>query len=238
MSGDMDRIVLRYLRAQGYSEACSLLEDDILKKKRGAGAAPVATAQNPTPAAEEADSRRPSVASVASSEASTSKAAAEVASAIIAAGDASEKNGGKRSGGSQTEILYWGVFEECPASIVEGYSALDDFVTGSLDFYKMELSTVLFPVFANMYLALTSRYLLKEAGGMMSRWGASHAEHYKEEVAWLRMVTSPEHIDASEYSQRLLRHRFVVPLCTVAYELLNAYMASAGNLPVICILNR
>ncbi len=120
----------------------------------------------------------------------------------------------------------------------QSYALLSDFVSGSLESYKTELYSILFPVFAEAYCSLMARGADEEAKRMMENWSVEHQEHYALEVESLRIIVLPEQVEASEIAQRLKQNRFVVHLCTISYNLLNRFLANTGLLPVIDILNR
>ncbi len=135
-------------------------------------------------------------------------------------------------------ILSWGLLETCPGSVEQSYALLSDFVSGSLESYRTELYSILFPVFAEAYCSLMARGADKEAKKIMDNWSAEHQEHYGLEVESLKMIVLPEQVEVSEIAQRLKQNRFVVPLCAISYNLLNRFLANTGLLVVIDILNR
>ncbi len=144
-------------------------------------------------------------------------------------------NGGR---GKEGSILGWGLLETCPGSVEQSYALLSDFVSGSLESYRTELYSILFPVFAEAYCSLIARGGDEEAKRMMENWGEEHQEHYSSEVESLRMIVLPEQVEVSEMAQRLKQNRFIVHMCTISYNLMNRFLANTGLLPVIDILNR
>jgi WD40 associated region in TFIID subunit, NTD2 domain len=76
----------------------------------------------------------------------------------------------------------WAGLDAHPARIAELYSKLQQFIAGSLETYKPELSSLSFPVFVHCYLELVRKNNVEVARQMMATWGAEHSLHYEEEV--------------------------------------------------------
>eukprot|EP01084_Bolivina_argentea_P163306 284121_1 len=216
----MDRVVLQYLKLKGYTSASARLEEDIRARRPGSVSTPTSYGKS----------------TLAESVSAGSKGLfrnSTTGEGVIS--PSKDVNGGR---GKEGSILSWGLLETCPGSVEQSYALLSDFVSGSLESYKTELYSILFPVFAEAYCSLIARGADKEAKRMMENWSAEHQEHYASEVESLRMIVLPEQVEVAEIAQRLKQNRFVVHLCTISYNLLNRFLANTGLLPVIDILNR
>ncbi|CAM9697375.1 unnamed protein product, partial [Phaeothamnion confervicola] len=137
-------------------------------------------------------------------------------------------------------VIFWGMLEGDPTRIVNSYASLQDFIAGSLELYRTELSTVSFPVFMHLFLDLVSRGFVNEAGAFMERWGGEHEEHYLDEINELRKVKTFEQIAENEFVTRMCdsSNRFVLEMSKPSFQLLHGYATNAGDTIIMTVLNR
>jgi WD40 associated region in TFIID subunit, NTD2 domain len=79
----------------------------------------------------------------------------------------------------------WSGLDTHPARVAELYFMLQEFIAGSLETYKPELSSISFPVFVHCYLELVRKNNVDVARQMMATWSREHSLHYEEEVSRL-----------------------------------------------------
>ncbi|KOC62223.1 Transcription initiation factor TFIID subunit 5 [Habropoda laboriosa] len=85
-----------------------------------------------------------------------------------------------------------------PALYEKAYSELKKFVEGSLDIYKHELGTILYPVLVHMYLELVYNNHSEEAKQLLDKFGGNLEEYYQNDLKRLSNVTKREQMAGNE----------------------------------------
>jgi transcription initiation factor TFIID subunit 5 len=92
-----------------------------------------------------------------------------------------------------------------------------------------ELLRVLYPVFVHCYLELLRGRSPALARELLSRFGSEHEVLHAHELRQLGALFTEEHAAASPLAATFQANRFTVALCRYAFELLMAFLQSAGD---------
>lgn len=85
-----------------------------------------------------------------------------------------------------------------PKVYLRAYEELQNFVEGSLDTYKHELGTILYPVFVHMYLELVYNNHEELAVQFMARFRDCQESYYQDDIQRISYVTKREHMSGNE----------------------------------------
>ncbi|KAJ1553851.1 hypothetical protein HK405_006727, partial [Cladochytrium tenue] len=99
-----------------------------------------------------------------------------------------------------------------PSAYRHSYGRLRKWVEDSLEKYRMELSSVLFPIFAHTYIDLVNRGMTEQARQFMDLYKAEHAENHSSEVMRLSSVTTAELGRENDLVQSFLSNRYCVSM--------------------------
>ncbi|KAJ3075974.1 Transcription initiation factor TFIID subunit 5 [Podochytrium sp. JEL0797] len=125
-----------------------------------------------------------------------------------------------------------------PNPYEHSYQRLEKWVADSLEKYRPELSTVLFPLFTHAYLDLISRSLTTEAKHFLDSHRKGHLELHSAEVVRLASITTPEHVKVNELAVQFMSTRYTVRMTRYAFELLLAFLQDNKFMLLTRLLNR
>lgn len=114
---------------------------------------------------------------------------------------------------------------------------LRDWIEESLDAYKPEMRSVLFPLFVSCYLSLVRARERELALLFYSEFQQDHALCHRRELNELSQLTLPEHLDLSPLVKRLEASRWEVKISAYAHALLLHTIHSRGLAPLLHALN-
>lgn len=129
----------------------------------------------------------------------------------------------------------------------ESYCELRDWIDGSLDIYKAELHTVLYPLLVHCFLEIVRREHWKEARAFLARSSAefthaSTADAYSpraQELMSLMGIATPQHLQENQTSKLFLSNRYEIHLSHYAFELIMYFLADDPRRSVLLrILNQ
>lgn len=123
--------------------------------------------------------------------------------------------------------------ESDPYSYEFAYESLKKFVENSLDVYKYELSTFLYPVFVHMYLILILYDHKEHAVKFLEKFGPEQEDYYQEDLKGLAMVENKEQIKGNELAEIYNSNKFQVQLSRDASTQLKRYLHEQKSSPVI-----
>ncbi|KAG0270202.1 Transcription initiation factor TFIID subunit 5 [Actinomortierella ambigua] len=118
------------------------------------------------------------------------------------------------------------------------YSAMRRWVGNSLDFYKPELMSVLFPLFVHSYLNLVSKDLKENARKFMESYRADHMELHAQDMARLATITDAQQAKENELAQMYRTNKYHVRLSQVSFELLIAFLQDNKFMVLLRIVNQ
>lgn len=111
-----------------------------------------------------------------------------------------------------------------PETYEASYVELKRFVEGSLDIYKHELGTILFPVLVHMYLELVYNGHTEKAIMLMQKFGPEQESYYQEDLRKLAMVTKRDHMDGNELTDTFKSNQFIIRMSRDTLSLLKRHL--------------
>ncbi|XP_041989256.1 transcription initiation factor TFIID subunit 5 [Aricia agestis] len=123
--------------------------------------------------------------------------------------------------------------ESDPYSYEFAYDSLKKFIENSLDVYKYELSTLLYPVFVHMYLILILYDHTEHALKFIEKFGPDQEDYYQEDLKKLAIVKSKDQIKGNELAEIYSTNKFEVQLSRDASTLLKRYLHEQKSSPVL-----
>lgn len=111
-----------------------------------------------------------------------------------------------------------------PEAYETAYSDLKRFVENSLDIYKHELGSILFPVLVHMYLELVYNNHPSKAIELMKKFGPEQDYYYQEDLRKLAMIMKKEHMNGSEIVETFKSNQFVIRISRDTLSLLKRHL--------------
>ncbi|KAJ8903706.1 hypothetical protein NDN08_004807 [Rhodosorus marinus] len=118
-------------------------------------------------------------------------------------------------------------YDEQPMMYEEMYRELRDWADGSLDLYKGELHSVLYPHMVHCFLEMVKRGASADAQRFLKKYGKefmANSEKRAEELRTLMGVTSTQILQENETAKLFLNNRYELFLSSYALELLLAFL--------------
>ena len=147
-------------------------------------------------------------------------------------------------------VLTHSAAPERPELYAESYARLEEWIAGSLERFKAEVSSLSFPLFVLSYFKILQLYepgtdpTVDYAGNFLRQWGGNHALHYPAEMRTISGITRREHLGSDEYARHVLgkdeskaRMRFKISFCRVSSELLHSFILANDLILLAVLLN-
>ncbi|KAI8969049.1 WD40-repeat-containing domain protein [Mycotypha africana] len=128
--------------------------------------------------------------------------------------------------------------EEDPELYDLNYKNLREWIENSLDWYKPELRSVLFPIFVHSYLDLVSKSQLEKAKQFMDTYKRDHVELHTPDLTILEAVTEPHHILENELAQMYKNNKYNLRMSGVPFELFLNYLQDNKFMLLLRIVNQ
>lgn len=112
-----------------------------------------------------------------------------------------------------------------PETYENSYTELKRFVEGSLDIYKHELGTILFPVLVHMYLELVYNGHTEKAISLMKKFGPEQDSYYQDDLKKLAMVTKKDHMNGNELTETFKSNQFIIRMSRDTLSLLKRHLS-------------
>ncbi|KAK3814303.1 MAG: WD40-repeat-containing domain protein [Benniella sp.] len=125
-----------------------------------------------------------------------------------------------------------------PDAYEQAYLSLRRWVQNSLDLYKPELMSILFPLFVHSYLNLVNRGLKDHAKSFMENFRSDHLEMHSQDIARLTTITDPQHVAENELAQMYKTNKYHLRLTPVSFELLIAFLEDNKFMVLLRIVNQ
>ncbi len=112
-------------------------------------------------------------------------------------------------------------------SYESSFHELRDWVDGSLDLYKSELHSIVYPLLVHCFLELVRIGQVERARAFLDKCGAEFmdgAAGRREELMALRGVSSQLHIEENETARLFLNNRYQIHLTSYAKELVYTFL--------------
>lgn len=111
-----------------------------------------------------------------------------------------------------------------PETYEASYMELKNFVEGSLDIYKHELGTILYPVLVHMYLELVYNGHTVKAISFMERFGTEQDIYYHNDLKRLALVTKRDHMNGNELTDTFKSNQFIIRMSRDTFSLLKRHL--------------
>lgn len=230
MSNSASRIVLEYLRSRGYRRAEAALLEEHRTLSQGVLSTPTS---EPIPNAE------PSMQSKILTDSA-------VLDTDLALEDADVED-------DLRNVIM--ILRSSPHSVAENnvrryeesYCELRDWIDGSLDLYKAELHSVLYPVLVHCFLEIIRRERPSEAQAFLANCSEEFSADAAptdspgrtEEIMSLAGISSKQHLEENKTALLFLENRYELHLTSYAFELLISFLADDPRRAVLLrILNQ
>ncbi|XP_045472078.1 transcription initiation factor TFIID subunit 5 [Harmonia axyridis] len=111
-----------------------------------------------------------------------------------------------------------------PETYINSYRELKNFVEDSLDIYKHELGTILYPILVHMYLELVYNGHTEKAITLMKAFGPEQDSYYQDDLRKLALVTNREHMNGNELTDTFKSHQFIIRMSRDTLSLLKRHL--------------
>ncbi|CAH1966580.1 unnamed protein product [Acanthoscelides obtectus] len=111
-----------------------------------------------------------------------------------------------------------------PETYEAAYTELKRFVENSLDIYKHELGTILFPVLVHMYLELVYNGHSEQAIALMKKFAPEQEPYYQDDLKKLAIVTKREHMNGNELTETFKSNQFIIRMSRDTLSLLKRHL--------------
>ncbi|KAI8375190.1 WD40-repeat-containing domain protein [Blakeslea trispora] len=130
------------------------------------------------------------------------------------------------------------VEEDGPDAYGLSYQSLREWIENSLDWYKPELRSVLFPIFVHSYLDLVSKHLPEKAKPFFESYKRDHVELHTPDLNTLETVTEPHHVHENELAQMYRDNKYNLRMSGVPFELFLNYLQDNKFMLLLRIVNQ
>ncbi|KAF4039200.1 WD domain G-beta repeat [Phytophthora infestans] len=134
-------------------------------------------------------------------------------------------------------LLFYGLTSGNSEAYDEAYGKLLDWICNSLDMYRNELHTVVFPIFVHCFLELLAKGFVEAGRRFLHRYAPDHTRLHLEELRTLSLVFSPQHLRENEYVREVLQSKFNVEMSLLSFELLNTFLSQERLFLLLSIVN-
>ncbi|XP_051169756.1 transcription initiation factor TFIID subunit 5 [Leptopilina boulardi] len=124
-----------------------------------------------------------------------------------------------------------------PALYEKSYSELKQFVEGSLDIYKHELGTILYPVLVNMYLELVYNNHSIQAKEILEKYSENLEDYYQADLKRLSNVTKREQMDGNELIDTFKSNQFIIRMSRDTLSMLKRHLQEKKCNSLLNIIN-
>lgn len=136
------------------------------------------------------------------------------------------------------DVFSYAINNSDPAVLDEQFSNLKSFITGTNQAYRQELSKLLFPMFANIYLDLVVKGQTIAAQTLFTKHSGDFPIEHKEEIQHLQAITDLERLKSSDTASNFRRSKFVVKLSNKVFTYFLQYLRSGDHVLLLHLLNK
>ncbi|XP_034951063.1 transcription initiation factor TFIID subunit 5 isoform X2 [Chelonus insularis] len=111
-----------------------------------------------------------------------------------------------------------------PALYEKAYSELKKFVESSLDIYKHELGTILYPVLVHMYLELVYNNHSEQAKQLMEKFSGNLEDYYQNDLKRLSHMTKREQMAGNELTDTFKSNQFIIRISRDTLSILKRHL--------------
>ncbi|KXS14902.1 WD40 repeat-like protein [Gonapodya prolifera JEL478] len=120
-----------------------------------------------------------------------------------------------------------------PNAYSDAYRSLRTWIEGSIELYREELHSLLFPYFVYLFLQLVTRGKPDLARSFLDSFRSDHADDHPDEVNAMSGIHDPTHLRDSDVAQTFLRNPYVVPMSRTTHNLLMSFLQDKPTLLLI-----
>ncbi|KAI9306086.1 WD40-repeat-containing domain protein [Cunninghamella echinulata] len=127
---------------------------------------------------------------------------------------------------------------EDPVTYDMSYKSLREWIENSLDWYKPELRSVLFPIFVHAYLDLIQKRQLNQAINLFKTYQSDHIELHTPDLRRLESIKEPQHVRENELAQIYRNNKYNLRMSSVPFELFLNYLQDNRFMLLLRIVNQ
>eukprot|EP01132_Coremiostelium_polycephalum_P000665 gene665-824_t len=125
-----------------------------------------------------------------------------------------------------------------PDQYRNAYSSLRNWIYSSLDIYKNEFLSILYPVFVHSYIDLIIKGYPSEARELMDEIGPEHEDHFGDDLRLLRGISNTDHLKENELVHLFRNNRWNIRMCAYSFELLMSFLHQLKSILLLSIINQ
>eukprot|EP01114_Cavostelium_apophysatum_P013869 TRINITY_DN3455_c0_g1_i1.p1 TRINITY_DN3455_c0_g1~~TRINITY_DN3455_c0_g1_i1.p1 ORF type:complete len:604 (+),score=153.54 TRINITY_DN3455_c0_g1_i1:153-1964(+) len=140
-----------------------------------------------------------------------------------------------------TNIILFHNRNESASSYRESYGTMREWIFSTLDVYRQELISLLYPLFVHCYLDMVQRGFTDEARSFLDYYKKDLEEQHSEDIVRLAAVTLPEQMQENDFVKQLRtnpNNRFVARLSRFSFELLLSFLHEKKYMLLLSLLNQ
>eukprot|EP00658_Telonema_sp_P-2_P065655 TRINITY_DN54853_c0_g1_i1.p1 TRINITY_DN54853_c0_g1~~TRINITY_DN54853_c0_g1_i1.p1 ORF type:complete len:603 (-),score=137.22 TRINITY_DN54853_c0_g1_i1:140-1948(-) len=124
-----------------------------------------------------------------------------------------------------------------PQAYIDQYGELREYVSDSLDMYKVELEQLLFPIFVHCFLEMVDQSHAEKAAEFFETYEHDHVFLYKKEVEALRGLRTPQHLEQSTQATMYRDHKFGLRMAQHTFHMLRSFLHEHNLVLLLSITN-
>ncbi|KAI8332903.1 WD40-repeat-containing domain protein [Chlamydoabsidia padenii] len=125
-----------------------------------------------------------------------------------------------------------------PVTYDISYKNLREWIENSLDWYKSELRSVLFPIFVHAYLDLVQKRQVEQAKDFFTAYHTDHIELHTPYLKRLESIKEPQHVRENELAQIYRNNKYNLRMSSVPFELFLSYLQDNRFMLLLRIVNQ
>ncbi|KAL1915070.1 uncharacterized protein VTP21DRAFT_7775 [Calcarisporiella thermophila] len=125
-----------------------------------------------------------------------------------------------------------------PDAYDKGYARLRRWIEDSLDLYKPELRSVLFPLFVHAYLELISKDLKDQAKHFMDAYKEDHMILHGSDIQRIASITDKQHVAENELAQLYRKNKYQLRMSRISFDLLLSFLQDSDLRVLLRLFNQ
>jgi len=127
--------------------------------------------------------------------------------------------------------------QEEPRVFSDQYQKLRDYVSNSLDMYKVELEQLLFPIFVHCFLEMVQNNQPQAAAEFFKDFAHDHVFLYKQDVEVLQGLSTPAHLEKNPQAKLYREHKFGLRMAEQTFHVLRGFLHDNKLVLLLSIVN-
>ncbi|KAF2075902.1 hypothetical protein CYY_002793 [Polysphondylium violaceum] len=121
---------------------------------------------------------------------------------------------------------------------LDSYKKLRNWIHSSLDIYKNELLSILYPIFVHSYIDLISKGFPEQARELMNQISPEHEDYFGDDLQLLRGISNTDHLKENELVDMFRNNRWNIKMCAYSYELLLTFLHESNLIQLVGTINQ